>query len=191
MLRSCMFTMAIAAGCGVRGSGPEANPSTSSSALAAFETVRTVLQHPRCQNCHPAGDAPLQGDAGHVHLQNVKRGPGGRGMVGAECATCHGSANPPSNYGLRIPPGVSDGWHMPEPETKLVFVGKSPRALCEQIKNPATNGGKDMAALRAHLDTPLVVWGWEPGFGRTPVPTPYKAFVAAWETWARAGAPCP
>ncbi|MEJ7604146.1 MAG: hypothetical protein WKG01_40145, partial [Kofleriaceae bacterium] len=37
--------------------------------LVAFETVRAVLQHPRCQNCHPAGDAPLQGDEGRLHLQ--------------------------------------------------------------------------------------------------------------------------
>jgi hypothetical protein len=48
-----------------------------------------------------------------------------------------------------------------------------------------------MAALRAHLDTPLVTWGWNPGFGRAPVPTPYASFVSAWETWAKAGAPCP
>ena len=29
-------------------------------ALAAFGTIQTVLQHPRCQNCHIPGDAPLQ-----------------------------------------------------------------------------------------------------------------------------------
>ena len=80
---------------------------------------------------------------------------------------------------------------MPKPEEKLVFVGMAPRALCEQIKDPARNGGKDMAALRKHLDSPLVVWGWNPGFGRPPVSTPYATFIAAWETWAAAGAPCP
>lgn len=160
-------------------------------ALAAFETVRGVLQHPRCQNCHPAGDQPLQGDDSHVHQQNVQRGPTGTGMVGMECTTCHGPANPSSNYGLHIPPGVIDGWHMPKPEMKLVFVGVAPGALCEQIKDPAKNGGKDMAALRAHLDTPLVQWGWAPGFGRPPVSTPRDTFLAAWDTWARGGAPCP
>jgi hypothetical protein len=159
--------------------------------VAAFETVRAVLQHPRCQNCHPAGDAPLQGEDSLVHSQNVKRGPEGRGMVGEECTTCHGQTNPPASYGEHVPPGVSEGWHMPPPDMKMVFVGRSARELCEQIKNPATNGGKDMAALRKHLDTPLVVWGWKPGFGRVPVPTPYDEFIAAWETWARAGAPCP
>jgi cytochrome c5 len=162
-----------------------------SAGLAAFETVRGVLQHPRCQNCHPAGDAPLQGDDGHVHSQNVLRGPTGEGMVGENCSTCHGPSNPPSAYGAHIPPGNVKGWRMPTPETKLVFVGMAPGALCGQIKDPARNGGKDMAALRAHLDDPLVTWGWAPGFGRAPVTTPRETFLAAWETWARAGAPCP
>ena len=40
---------------------------------AAFLQLYRVLTSPRCQNCHPAGDAPLQGDDSHVHLQNVKR----------------------------------------------------------------------------------------------------------------------
>ena len=35
---------------------------------AAFLEVYKVLISPRCQNCHPAGDAPLQGDDSHVHI---------------------------------------------------------------------------------------------------------------------------
>jgi hypothetical protein len=159
--------------------------------LAAFETVRSVLQHPRCQNCHPRGDTPLQGDDSHPHLQNVQRGPDGRGMVGERCITCHGPGNPPDTYGGNIPPGIASGWRMPKPDERLVFVGVAPGALCEQIKDPAHNGGKDMAALRAHLDDPLVQWGWNPGFGRAPVPVPRETFLAAWTTWANAGAPCP
>ncbi len=54
---------------------------------------------------------------------------------------------------------------MPAPDMKLVFVGVEPRALCEQLEDPARNGGKDTAALPAHLDTSLVAWGWSPGFG--------------------------
>ena len=185
-LSTVLFALALAA-CGAKASPGEGDPD----GLAAFETVRAVLQHPRCQNCHPAGDAPLQGDDGHVHSQNVKRGPKGFGMVGEECTTCHGKVNPPPSYGENVPPGVSEGWHMPPPEMRMVFVGRSARELCEQIKDPAKNGGKDMAELRKHLDTPLVVWGWEPGHGRAPVPTPYREFIATWETWAGAGAPCP
>jgi hypothetical protein len=50
---------------------------------AAFETVRAVFQHPRCQNCHPDGDVPLQGDDGRLHNQHIRRGPKGEGMTGA------------------------------------------------------------------------------------------------------------
>jgi hypothetical protein len=194
MLRSSVIMFVLAA-CGGRSSEP-ASPATPGAptreaGLAAWATVRGVLQHPRCQNCHPSGDAPLQGDDSHVHGQNVMRGPSGHGMVGEECTTCHGPANPSSNYGAHVPPGSVEGWHMPSPELRLVFVGVAPHELCEQIKNPATNGNKDMAALRRHLDSPLVQWGWSPGFGRAPVATPRDAFLAAWDTWASAGAPCP
>lgn len=168
------------------GSPPPADPG-----LVAFETVRSVLQHPRCQNCHPRGNTPLMGDDSHPHPQNVQRGPDGHGMVGELCTTCHGPMNPPDSYGAHVPPGIATGWRMPKPEQPLVFVGVAPGALCEQIKDPARNGGKDMAALRAHLDDPLVAWGWSPGFGRTPIPVTRQAFLDAWTAWANAGAPCP
>ena len=194
-MKRSFFALLILVGCGSKSPPPPITTQpavpTKAEALAAYETVRGVLQHPRCQNCHPSGDQPLQGDDSHTHQQNVQRGPAGRGMVGMECTTCHGPANPSANYGEHIPPGSSDGWHMPPPEQKLVFVGVAPGALCEQLKDPARNGGKDMAALRAHLDTPLVQWGWAPGFGRPPVTTPRAAFLTAWDTWAGGGAPCP
>ncbi len=159
--------------------------------LVAFEKVRSVLQHPRCQNCHPAGDVPLQGDEGRLHAQNVQRGPEGRGMVGMECTTCHTTANPPDSYGMHVPPGAESGWRMPPPNDKMVFVGVAPGALCEQLKDPARNGHRDLAGLRHHLDDSLVAWGWAPGRGRAPIPVPRADFLAAFEAWSAAGAPCP
>jgi hypothetical protein len=168
-----------------------AKPAPQSDALASFEVVRGVLQSPRCVNCHPVGDAPLQGDDSHPHLQFVRRGPEGRGARGMECATCHGKANPPASYGAHVPPGVSTEWRLPPPEHKMVFEGVSSRALCEQLKDTRKNGGKDMAALMHHVGgDPLVLWGWSPGFGRKPVPVPHAEFVRAFKTWADAGAPC-
>jgi hypothetical protein len=160
--------------------------------VADFEIVRSVLQDPRCQNCHPAIDHPLQTDQSVVHAMNVQRGPDGHGVPGAHCATCHGKANPPASYGPRQPPGVSTDWHLPPPEMKMVFVGRSPRELCEQLKDPQRNGGKDMTALVQHVSSdPLVLWGWAPGFGRKPVAVPQADFVAAFTRWAKAGGPCP
>jgi len=167
------------------------SPPSKAAGLVAFETVRGVLQHPRCQNCHPRDDVPLQGDDSHPHPMNVQRGPDGRGMVGERCTTCHGPSNLPSTYGANVPPGASTGWRMPKPDERLVFVGVAPGALCEQVKDPARNGGKDAAALREHLEDPLVTWAWTPGFGRTPIPVPRETFVAAWVTWTNAGTPCP
>src|SRR5207248_6902701 len=78
--------------------------------VAAFETVRAVLQSPRCVNCHPAGDVPLQGDGAHLHQPLIKRGAEGSGVAGLSCAACHGVANTPASYGEHMPPGVSTGW---------------------------------------------------------------------------------
>ena len=81
------------------------------------------------------------------------------------------------------------GW--PGAAMTLGLGGVAPSAVCTQIKDPGRNGGKDLVALRAHLDNPLVTWGWNPGFGRAPVSVPRETFLAAWETWAAAGTPCP
>lgn len=46
----------------------------SAKSLAAFEKVYKVLMSPRCMNCHPAGDIPLQGDDSHLHTMSPTRG---------------------------------------------------------------------------------------------------------------------
>jgi hypothetical protein len=196
VIRSRVLVWIALAGCS--GSSPPvashpgpATPPAGAAALAAFETVRAVFQHPRCQNCHAPGDAPLQGDDGQVHIQNVQRGATGEGLVGLECTSCHHDANPPDSYGDHMPPGASKPWRMPTPELPMVFVGIAPGALCQQIKDPARNGGRDLAALRVHLDDPLVLWGWAPGKGRATIPTARAEFLRAWELWTSAGAPCP
>lgn len=160
------------------------------SGLAAFETVKQVLQHPRCQNCHIPGNAPLQNDQRQVHNLNVQRGPDGKGAPGLQCTTCHGEANPPASYGLHVPPGAP-GWHLPPPERKMVFIDLSSGDLCRGLKDPKANGGKDLAALDKHVSSDkLVLWGWNPGPGRAPVPIPHVTFVAKFREWVAAGAPC-
>ena len=158
--------------------------------LAAFETVRSVLQHPRCQNCHIPGDAPLQFDAGLVHGQNVLRGPQGRGSPGLACSTCHSTVNPPSSYGAHMPPGAPN-WHLPPPERKMVFIGLSSGELCRRLKDEKENRGMSLEALLRHVESDkLVLWGWNPGVGRAPVSVPHAEFVAKFKQWMTAGAPC-
>ena len=160
-------------------------------AVAAFETVRQVLQHPRCQNCHIPGDAPLQYDAGLVHALGVVRGPEGHGAPGLPCASCHGTANSPASYGTRAPPGAPH-WALPPPEQKMAWIGLSPPALCATIQDKQANGGRDLAALLTHVSSDeLVLWGWDPGGDRAPVPVAHAEFVAKFKQWADAGGPCP
>ena len=172
------------------GAYAQAAPS-SDGALRAFEVVRSVLQHPRCQNCHIPGDAPLQYDRSLTHAQSVMRGPDGRGAAAMRCAACHHDENLPASYGDGAPPGAPN-WHLPPPETKMVFIDLSPRNLCQVIKDRRTTGGKDLAAMLAHIrDDKLVAWGWNPGGQRTLPPATREETVAAFKTWIDGGAPCP
>ena len=169
---------------------PAAEPASKDDGLAAFETVRTVLQHPRCQNCHIPGDAPLQFNDGRVHAQNVVRGTDGKGAPGLPCSTCHGAANLPASYGAHVPPGAPN-WHLPPPERKMVFIGLSSGELCRLLKDEKSNGGKNLDALVRHVDSDkLVLWGWNPGLGRDPVSISHDEFVARFKQWVAAGAPC-
>ena len=160
-------------------------------ALAAFGAVRSVLQHPRCQNCHIAGDSPYQDDKETPHDQFIVRGPTGRGAVGNECSSCHQKANLPAGYGEHAPPG-SPGWRLPPPENKMVFNGVTPRELCKLLKNPRATGGRTLAKVRDHIrDNRQVAWGWNPGNGRATPPISRADTVAAFQTWMDGGAPCP
>jgi len=124
-------------------------------ARAAFAAVYKVLMHPRCMNCHPSGDSPLQGDDSHPHAQNVKRGEDGKGKYALKCANCHQDTNLP---GANIPPG-NPTWHLPTKKMLLVFQGKSPRELADQLKDPERNGGKTLGQLVEHVShDELVLW---------------------------------
>ncbi|QJR16424.1 hypothetical protein [Usitatibacter palustris] len=170
---------------------PLTAPAQPADGLTAFEVVRSVLQHPRCANCHIPEDSPRQHDTGVKHAMNVKRGPTGHGAAAMECTACHGPQNLPPSYGPRVPPGAPN-WHLPPPETKMVFVDVTPAQLCATIKDRKATGGKDLANMLKHnREDKLVGWGWEPGQGRAPVPVPRAQFVAAFKTWMDSGAPCP
>src|ERR1700712_5088272 len=59
--------------------------------VQAFKEVYKVLMSPRCMNCHPAGDIPLQGEDSHLHTMGVKRGADGKGVYAVKCSNCHQS----------------------------------------------------------------------------------------------------
>jgi len=51
--------------------------------------------------------------------------------------------------------------------------------------------GLDVDGVVEHMSTPLVLWGWNPGEGRTPVSVPQATFLATVKQWASKGAACP
>jgi hypothetical protein len=151
---------------------------------AAFMTIASVLQSPRCMNCHPAGEAPLVGDHAAAHRMNVSR----MSMKGLNCATCHRGVNGKVPHS---PPGVPN-WRLPPDDKRMVFEGKTPHELCEQIKDPTRNGEKSLQALKDHMGhDQFVLWAWSPGPGRTSPPIAHDALMKAIDEWVAAGAPCP
>ncbi len=157
-------------------------------ARSAFAAAAPVFFSPRCMNCHPSGDRPLQGDDSDPHAQNVRRGPLGNGGYGMKCSACHQQENTP---GPHMPPGAVV-WRLPPPKMPMVFQGKTPRQLCEQLKDPASNGGRTLQRIVEHVTSDkLVGWGWNPGEGRTLPPLNRAEFARDIRVWVEKGAACP
>ena len=158
------------------------------SAAKAFLTVSQVLMHPRCVNCHPKGDRPLQGDDSHPHIMHVVRGPEGLGKNGLWCSTCHQEKNLP---GAHMPPGAP-GWQLPPNDMPMAFEGNTPGEICLHLKDPAQNGQRSPNEVLEHVETgPVVLWGWDPGEGRAPVPISHEEFVKNMKEWIDNGTACP
>src|SRR5260370_19150817 len=139
-------------------------------ALALFAEAGMVLQHPRCVNCHPAGDSPHQTDRGRLHQPVVVRGADGHGAPTLQCNTCHGSAN----FDPAHVPGHPE-WHLAP--VSMAWEGRSLGQICEQIKDRARNGDRDIAALVHHLgEDTLVRWAWSPAASPAPRPGTPTAF---------------
>lgn len=191
LIAGALVACALAAGATAAARANDTTKPVTADAAAgkkAFLDVARVLQSPRCQNCHPVGDAPLQTDRGRPHAMNITRTSVESGLA---CGTCHQERNSEAIGVPGGPPGAPR-WGLPPKETPMVFEGKTPTALCEQLKNPEANGHKSLAALFEHVDhDPLVLWGWQPGGKRTTPPLTHDEFVVAFKTWVASGAACP
>src|SRR5690242_478705 len=127
---------------------PAAEPDAVGPSAALFARVATVLQSPRCMNCHARGDFPRQGDDGHRHVFNVARGPEDRGAAGLHCGTCHQTVNQAAS-GV---PGAPD-WRLAP--RRMAWEGLSVAELCRALLDPA-RGGMHADELVPHLETGLV-----------------------------------
>ncbi len=172
-----------------RGSATAITPARSASgSWDSFLAAYPVFMHPRCMNCHPAGDVPLVGDDSHPHPQGVKRGPAGNGRFGMTCSACHQAENVP---GAHMPPGNPE-WHLPPPEAPMIFQGRSARELALQFKEPSQTKGRSLAQLVDHVTHDALVLGsWNPGEGRSLPPLSHSEFARHFAAWVEAGAPVP
>jgi hypothetical protein len=201
-----LFFLILVAGAGWSGMRPcasgqrvlaekSAAPATREAGLAAWQQVYSVLTHPRCINCHTATNYPQQGDDRHPHLFNVKRGPGGKGVPGLNCATCHQDANADST-GV---PGAHN-WHLAPLSMKWQDLNDqvlSSAEICRSLTDRSKDDGLDgRGLLKHHQLEPLVQWAFQPGRSRDGAarslpPLTHEEFVTATRTWVEAGTPCP
>lgn len=158
---------------------------------ALFTEATKVIMNPRCMNCHPADDTPTQGNDLQSHIPPVTRGIDGGGFSGNRCAACHTQANytllAAASY--KSIPGHAR-WGLAPIE--MAWQGKSATQICQQLKDPARNGGRTLQLLQEHLaKDDLVGWGWKPGEGRQAVPGTQARLGELVQAWIDTGAECP
>jgi hypothetical protein len=184
------------AACGEDGAKPGKDDA---GAKAAFLEAYKVFAHPRCVNCHPVGDSPLRGDSSEPHSY-LRRGLDGSGVFAARCTNCHQTSNQPGEHS---PPGAPQAakevekqneprWHMPPAATPMVFEKRTPTQLCRQLLDIKRNGNLTPGQLVDHVShDPFVLWGWNPGEGRSKPPLSHEEFVRNVKVWVDKGCACP
>ena len=157
---------------------------------ALFTEAAKVIMNPRCVNCHPATDHPLQGNDQHIHMPPVPRGESGDGIGGNTCGACHMERNVTLHEAASYQsvPG-NPRWGLAPIE--MAWQGKSMTEICTQIKDPARSG-RDLTQLQEHFaKNDLVAWAWNPGLGRDPVPGTQERLGELIKAWIDTGAECP
>jgi hypothetical protein len=157
---------------------------TAARSAALFTEAGKVLTHPRCVNCHPAGDRPRQGDTSRLHQPPVERGADGFGLPAMRCPICHQQAN-------FQPAGVpgDPAWHLAPRD--MAWEGKTLGEICAQIKDPARNANRSLDEIVHHVGTDhLVGWAWAPGDDRSPAPGTQMQAGALLDAWVKTGAVC-
>ena len=178
---------------------PAAGTITKEQGLEAWQRIYEVTSHPRCANCHvgkdniPMWSGPSYGKT-RPHGMYIH---GDESRIGAKsmlCSTCHITTknlktddNEPPRYGIP--------WSLAPVEFQ--WFGKTSKEICQQLKDPERNGGRESyLQIAEHLqhDASLngpVLWGWNPGGNREPVPYTLQAHVDDVLKWGVSGSPCP
>jgi hypothetical protein len=166
--------------------------------LETWKRIEAVVTHPRCANCHVGPDnIPMWTVAGEnksrPHGMNIHAGDSRIGAETLACSTCHVTSTAPNEV-PHAAPHVGIDWQLAPVE--FVWFGKSGAEICQQMRDPKRNGGRDAAGLVEHLrhDAELngfIPWGWNPGGGRDTPPGTFEDHVKDVAMWGAAGQPCP
>jgi len=177
---------------------------TEAEGLAAFQRIYEVASHPRCANCHVGDDniprwsgpsyAPFPpGQDWKYHGMNINADVSRIGVETLPCSTCH-QTTPDLKSESHAPPHFGIDWQLAPVEFE--WFGKSASFICNQLKDPDRNGGRDWMGLAHHLVDDAghrgpVLWGWKPSGNREPAPYSLQQHVDDMVVWGVAGQPCP
>ena len=186
-------SVAFAETTGVEINPPAEGSVTQPEALAAWDRIYEVASHPRCSNCHvgaenrPMWSGPSYGRT-RPHGMNIDAG---ESRIGAEtllCSTCH-AYREGGNDMPHAAPQVAMNWQLAPVEA--AWFGKSSDEICNQLRDPERNGGRDYLDLASHLDHDLILhWAWSPGGGRESAPYSLQEHINDVLAWGVAGMPC-
>jgi hypothetical protein len=161
-------------------------PDQAQRSRAIFTEVGKLLTHPRCMNCHPAGDRPLQGADHRIHWPPAKRA-----GLGDTCVACHTDRNV-TLHAMASYQSIPGHRRWELAPLSMAWEGKSLGEICRQLKDKDRNGGRDLALLHEHIaKDDLVAWGWNPGAGREPAPGNQELAGRLVQAWIDSGAECP
>lgn len=189
---------AIAADKKVQINPPATGSISQQQGLLAWSRIFEVASHPRCANCHTGpSDQPMWSGPSYgkprVHGMNIRAG---KSRIGAEtilCSTCHTNKSEDwdnANAVNHAAPRVAMSWQL-APEQAHWF-GRTTQQICEQLRNPETNGNRDTLEIAEHLNHDLILhWAWAPGGNREPAPYSLQEHVNDILVWGVAGMPCP
>ncbi|MEP1208847.1 MAG: hypothetical protein ABJM29_14130 [Rhizobiaceae bacterium] len=173
---------------------PEPGTVDRSAGLAAFERIYEVASHPRCSNCHvgesgiPMWSGPSYGET-RPHGMKIQAG---ESRIGAEfltCGTCHVKSTRPQII-PHAAPRANGHWQLAP--AGAGWFGKPSNWICEQLRDPARNGGMDYQKLANHAGHDAVLqWAWSPGPEREPAPYSVAEHTMDIHLWGAAGQPCP
>ena len=166
--------------------------------LAAWSRIEAVVTHPRCANCHVGPDnIPMwtgpEFDRPGPHGMAINAGESRIGAETLACATCHVTSDAPNEI-AHAAPHVGIEWRLAPVEFQWFDVPGAD--ICDRLRDPATNGGRDAAGLVEHLRDDVahqgfVLWGWQPGGDREPAPGTLEDHIRDMGVWGAAGQPCP